>query len=211
MKEVWKDIEGYENKYQISNLGRVKSLSRKISNGKSFYLSKEKILKSSIGTTGYYFVNLNYVSKKIHRLVAKTFIPTIEGKNYVNHIDGNKLNNKSDNLEWCTNQENIIHAYETGLNKRITISEKELQELYINKGLGISNIANMKNVSFNVVERELKRQGFKLRNMSEADTKYFITKEFLQKELKNKTQKQISNEIGCDASLISKYKKKFNL
>jgi predicted DNA-binding protein YlxM (UPF0122 family) len=216
MKEIWKDVKNYEGLYQVSNLGRVRSLPKKRKNSKGTYIIKEKIMKPSIGSTGYYFVNLTKecnlkIPRKIHRLVAQTFIPIIKGKTYINHIDGNKLNNNIDNLEWCTNQENIIHAYETGLNKRFTIDQKELQELYINKGLGISNIANIKNVSFNVIERELKRQGFKLRNMSEADTKYFITKEFLEKELENKTQKQIASEIGCDASLISKYKKKFNL
>jgi len=97
------------------------------------------------------------------------------------------------------------------LNKRITLSKKELEELYIKQRLGATKIANIKNISCNVVERELKRHGFALRNKSEADTKYFITKELLKEKLKTKNQKQTSIELGCDASLISFYKKKYEL
>lgn len=112
VKEIWKDIEGYEGYYQISNLGRVKS----------FHKSKVGvILKQSTGTFGYIFIELNLrgCAKKflIHRLVAFSFLHNTQNKKEVNHIDGDKSNNHVSNLEWVTSSENQIHAFNTGLQK----------------------------------------------------------------------------------------------
>lgn len=111
-EEVWKDILGYEGSYQVSNLGRVKSLSREMSNGKTTYMSKEKILKYGMGTDGYLLVNLyknkKGTSKQIHKLVAIAFHnhTPCGYKLVVNHKDLNRLNNKASNLEIITNREN---------------------------------------------------------------------------------------------------------
>lgn len=115
--EIWKSIEEYDNKYLISNKGRVKSLYDK--NGKK----REHILKPRKKAI-YLYVNLYKNSKcktkKIHRLVAKTFIPNPKNLPCVNHIDGDKHNNKVENLEWCTYSENTNKAIETGLfNKKV--------------------------------------------------------------------------------------------
>lgn len=114
-KEVWKDIEGYEGLYQISNLGRVKSLPK--IRGRT--LVEERILSPVLGNRGYKMIMLykNNGNKRfsIHRLIAKAFIPNISNKPYINHKDGNKLNNSIENLEWCTCRENIIHALNMGL------------------------------------------------------------------------------------------------
>ena len=112
MVEEWKDIIDFKGIYQVSNLGRVKSLPR---NTKNQYANQERILKVSIDKDGYEVVGLNKKMYKVHRLVASAFIPKIEEKNIINHKDGNKRNNNVNNLEWCTTQENIIHAYKTGL------------------------------------------------------------------------------------------------
>ena len=103
MKEIWKDIEGYENIYQISNLGRVKSLPRKTGNQ---FGKNERILKYFINTKGYFQVDL-YKNNKckrflIHRLVAEAFLENPNNLPYINHKDENKQNNYIENLEWCT-------------------------------------------------------------------------------------------------------------
>lgn len=120
MKEIWKDIDGYEGYYRISNLGRVKSLCRAILRGKNPMKIKERILTPSLNTCGYFQVDLRKGKEKRkqhrnHRLVADAFIQKIEGKDYVNHKDGCKTNNRLENLEWCTFSENIKHAYDIGL------------------------------------------------------------------------------------------------
>lgn len=119
MEEIWKDIVGHENKYQVSNLGRVKSLARQtpFKNGKFTRFTKERILKPCLGKRGYYTVGFgkDYPSITIHRIVAFAFLVNSENKICVNHIDGNKLNNNVDNLEWCTYSENNIHGLRTGL------------------------------------------------------------------------------------------------
>lgn len=101
MKEIWKDIKGFEGVYQISNLGNVKSLPRKAG---TTYL-REKILKPRKHTGGYSIVSLGrgykYKNYFIHRLVAEAFLPNPLGLLEVNHIDENKTNNNVENLEWC--------------------------------------------------------------------------------------------------------------
>jgi len=116
MEEIWKDIENYEGLYQISNLGRVKSMSRYMNNsfgGKS--LLKERFMKLNPNSDGYENVrihkNCNGETFKIHKLVASHFIDNPLGRNEVNHKNGIKNDNRVSNLEWCTHSENIRHAY----------------------------------------------------------------------------------------------------
>lgn len=112
--QEWRDIKGYEGKYQVSNLGNVKSLNFHRKN-------KECLLTPKIDKDGYLEIALykNGKSKyyRIHRLVAIAFISNNENKKEVNHINGIKSDNRVDNLEWCTSSENQVHAYKTGLQK----------------------------------------------------------------------------------------------
>ena len=110
MQEIWKDIPSYEGLYQISNYGNVKSIKR------------DKILKPQVNGRGYLSVGLSKNGKhktfRLNRLVMITFVGYVEGKDQVNHIDGDKTNNRLDNLEWCTQSENMIHAFANGLYKK---------------------------------------------------------------------------------------------
>lgn len=112
MNEVWKDIEGYEGLYQVSNLGRVKALEKTWICGWNNVTrhQEEKILKVNPNTKGYPSVCLSKNSKTItygiHILVARAFIPNPDNLPQVNHKDEDKTNNCADNLEWCTNKYN---------------------------------------------------------------------------------------------------------
>lgn len=123
--EIWRDIEGYHN-YQVSNLGRVKSLNYNKT-------GKEKILKNSKNKDGYLFARLYKEGKvktfKVHRLVAQVFIPNPDNLPQVNHKDENKTNNCVENLEWCTAQYNTNY----GTHNERMAKAKSLHILQFNK------------------------------------------------------------------------------
>jgi hypothetical protein len=102
--QIWKDIPEYNGIYKISNTGEVKSHS-----DKGIRILKPDLAKGYLRVT----LSKNNSQKRfmIHRLVAESFLPKINNKKYVNHIDGNKLNNDISNLEWCTASENEKHSY----------------------------------------------------------------------------------------------------
>jgi len=105
--ETWKDIPNHIGQYQASNLGRIKSLSRK-------HARTERVLKPYHGINGYWVVCISGKPASIHRLIAITFILNPENKPCVNHIDGKPVNNNLMNLEWCTYKENTQHAIKMG-------------------------------------------------------------------------------------------------
>ena len=125
--EVWKDVVGYEGLYQVSNLGRVKSIGHK-NNHKD-----EIILKQSSNYIGYKVVTLckDKVQKevRVHRLVAIAFIENPQNKPYVNHIDGIKDNNHVSNLEWTTQKENMHHASKSGLLEKNALPRKHWKKV----------------------------------------------------------------------------------
>ncbi len=123
--EEFRDIKGYENIYQISNYGRVKSLKRIIDKNHIVY---EKILKLNISNNGYYTIAL-YKNKRskyftVHRLLAKTFISNPQNFPVVNHIDQNKLNVIISNLEWCTYKYNSTESYRLTNRKGSMLNKK---------------------------------------------------------------------------------------
>lgn len=140
--EVWKKIKGFEN-YQISNLGNVKSIQPN---------KKEKILKFRY--TKYGYVRVMLVGKKellVHRLVALEFIPNIHNKPQVNHINGIKNDNRVDNLEWCTQSENIIHSLNIGRVKKhkeiVRYNDKETKKYYSIKEASLDNNVSTASIS----------------------------------------------------------------
>lgn len=123
--EEWKDINGFEGLYQVSNFGNVKSLARYVNHWQGgLRFRKEKILKPFI-KQGYHYVDFGRKKQyRVHRLVAQTFLDNPYDKPDVNHIDGNKLNNEVNNLEWVTASENMIHLVKNKLwNNQYTINK----------------------------------------------------------------------------------------
>ncbi|SHJ53539.1 NUMOD4 motif-containing protein [Clostridium cavendishii DSM 21758] len=143
--EEWKSIKGYDDKYFISNKGRVKSIKYKA----------PRILKPRVDNYGYYRVALCEGNKvkdyKIHRLVASAFLENAENKTTVNHIDGNKTNNSVENLEWATSSEQMLHAYKSNLrgsNKK-RISKLKVTESCRNRNFKKANPNEMSNLIIN--------------------------------------------------------------
>lgn len=105
MTEIWKSVPDYENKYEVSNFGRVRN-------------EKGSVLKPFATHGGYFMVALHKKSVKtnvrLHRLVAQMFVPNPQNKEEVNHKNGIKSDNNATNLEWCSRSENMTHAYING-------------------------------------------------------------------------------------------------
>ena len=166
--ELWRDVKGYENYYQISNFGNVRSLTRYVN---SRYVKRKEAGKTLIKTIshGYYRIGLNKegIVKKfmIHRLVCIAFISDEKINMQVNHINGIKTDNRVENLEWCTQSENELHSYRV-LNKKTLngelhgkskltkkdvleireskLSDKELSLIYDSSRKNINDIKNRK-------------------------------------------------------------------
>lgn len=215
MEEIWKDIKDYEGLYQVSNYGRVKSMERTVKGLKGNKKIKSRIMKESKNKFGYSRVSLYKLGKtknfQIHRLVAQAFIPNPLELPQVNHIDGNKDNNSVNNLEWITNRDNVIHAYKNNLRETIKIDKETLIDLYVNKGLPCYKIAKMLNISQGTLRKNLKDNEIEIRSYQGSKKKYNISKEYLKKELENKSILEISKEIGCTYGTVYKYKKIYNI
>ena len=125
-KEIWKDIEGFEGMYQVSNMNRVKSLERTVRNGRGYRTVPERILKPEKNRYGYLQVNLWKDGKMkmylVHRLVASAFLENPMGYTEINHKDEDKTNNVVSNLEWCS------RSYNNTYNDRAKKAGKKVAE-----------------------------------------------------------------------------------
>jgi len=125
MKEIWKDVVGYEGAYMCSNKGRFKRLKDVIfvideKQKRQYYKTiKQKMLKQFKDCNGYYVVNIDGKRMRAHRLLSKSFIPNPLNKAQVNHKDLDKSNNNINNLEWVTPKENVKHAIRNGAFKNV--------------------------------------------------------------------------------------------
>lgn len=141
MEEIWKDIKDYVGLYQVSNLGRVKSLKRRVKKWNGYRMIGEKILKSKLDKNGYCLITLckNNIDKtfKMHRLVAQSFIPNPQNKPEINHKNNQKQKNYVKNLEWVTSKENKQHSIKNGWfhtakgenNGHAKLTEKQVLEI----------------------------------------------------------------------------------
>lgn len=157
--EEWRDVEGYEKLYQISNYGRVKSLSKQflVSNqygkNKGYRTTKCKILKPQLDKYGYLRVTLcnnKHKLLQVHRLVGLVFIPNVQFLPLINHKDENKTNNHVDNLEWCTHKYNS--NYGTSIERMaksqsIKVNQYDLNGNFIKQWVGINEVGRILNIN----------------------------------------------------------------
>lgn len=181
MEEIWKPVKGYEDLYEVSNLGRVRSFDRLYRIERDKYhgeiKKKGRVISGNHGGKHYYQVFLFREGKGktalVHRLVAEAFIPNPENNPQVNHKDGDKHNNKVTNLEWVTCSENQLHSFKTGLhpgngegnvNAKLT-KEKvaEIRRLYVkgSKEFGVKPLARKFGVSAPAVTSIVKGRTWK--------------------------------------------------
>ena len=161
--EIWKVIPQF-NRYEISNFSRVRNI------------KTSRILKPGINSKNYICVRLynEFTNKSflLHRLIALAFIPKIKGKNIINHIDNNTLNNNINNLEWVTSSENLIHSYKTNGRKQLTgekhpksklsiIKVKAIRLLYLNKKMTQTSIAKKYKVDQTLVSAIIRNKIWK--------------------------------------------------
>ena len=172
--EEWRDIQGYEGIYQISNLGRVKSIGGRCGTVNR----KEKIRAKSFTHDGYEKIRLQHngkdETKRVHRLVADAFIPNPENKDTINHKDGDKTNNTVSNLEWLDRTEQMLHAYKLRLkapqngsenvNAKLTDEQvREIRRLYIpySKEYGTVALARKYGVTNRIIGLIVKNKEYK--------------------------------------------------
>lgn len=159
--EIWKDIEGFEGLYQVSNLGRVKSKERNVINHKcgSTRIVHEFIMNPWDNGNGYLVVTLNNKRNRknryVHRLVAEHFVENPFAHQYINHLDYNKRNNKADNLQWCTQAENIAYSAEHMKKPKTVCRKSNTGEKYISSRAKCGKITHYR-VCVNGVEKSFK-------------------------------------------------------
>ena len=174
--EIWKDIEGYEGLYQVSNHGRVKSLARKVRcKNNSFRQTEDRIITLKHDKYGYNILVLHNDKKrktcKVHRLVAKHFIPNPNNKEHVNHKNSIRDDNNVSNLEWVTPRENSIHGIKHGYAncngekhskaKLTNLQAKEIRELYAKGNHTYQQLGDMYGVPKQKIYRIIKRMSYK--------------------------------------------------
>ena len=156
-REVWKDVVGYEGLYQVSNFGNVKSL------GNNF-TRKERFLKLSPQSKGYLTVVLQKNATRkmvlVHRLVAEHFIDNSESKPQVNHINGDKTDNRVENIEWVSHRENLDHAIKNNLtlkgeeNRNSKLKDSDVIKIHslLQKGVTTKELSESYNVSYSTID-----------------------------------------------------------
>jgi len=168
-EEIWKDIDGYEGLYQVSDLGRVRSLDRHVVFRKKFIIFKGGKIIQPDNSVEYPTTCLCKDGKtkriRVHQLVAHYFIPNPENKPQINHKDGDKKNNNKENLEWVTAKENMRHAFandlmparpkgsDSKLSKLTDEKVIEIRRLLSDKTLNQSQIASLFNVKRLTINR----------------------------------------------------------
>lgn len=217
-EEVWKDIQGYEGRYQVSSLGRVKSYTR-AKNPEGIVLKFSEVDGyNRVGITDSSGYRRHFLA---HRLVAMAFIPNINNKPQVNHIDSNRKNNNVKNLEWVTNRENSIHSWEYGGREMSEEHKSKVSKTRIEKGLSKGKNNPMYGKEFSEEHRKkisktLSDGRLKGRNNPNYGNRKSIVSisvevKFLNGEVKVYTSiREAGEATGMDNSSLSKRLKKNN-
>lgn len=178
--EIWSPVVGYESLYEVSSFGNIKSLNRLTNNQYKAYFLKGKQLSPATDKGGYKYVCLTDLNKKskfkyVHRLMAESFLKPIPGKEFVNHIDGDKSNNYISNLEYVSKSENTIHAYSIGKmgvginvragsnNSHSVFTESDVMKIrnLHSKGENCFRLSKQFNVNNSTISRIIKRETWK--------------------------------------------------
>ena len=197
--EIWKPITGFEGLYEVSNTGKIKSLTRKLNDGRIW---KGRIMSTPL-SLGYPSVSLRkegkYYKQRVHRIVGKEFVEGYQKGLFINHKDGIKTNNNYTNLEWCTIADNLKHAHKTGLNpnifrgvyekRRKKIVQLTLEGEYITTFNSIKEAAKAVNVSYQIISKVC------IRNNNKLTSRGFKWKYLTDYEKENK-QKSENKTIG---------------
>lgn len=198
----WRDIAGFEGLYKVSKRGEVLSL---VGWDGHKYVDRERIIKPTMTSTGYLKVDLVKGGKrkalKLHRVIAKAFIPNPNNYPVINHLDGNPLNNKIENLEWCTQKRNCKHAYDTGLHAR-KLNEDDVIKAYCeNDNISARGVAREFGASTSSVCRILKNHGIKV----SYSGRYGIDIQTIKEEIDaGHTNAELSEKYGCSRNLIAR-------
>lgn len=172
-EEIWLPVVGAEDKYQVSNFGRIKALEvhKLRSDGKRYYRN-ERILEPHVNKGGYAVAPISIPgSSLVHRIVMDAFMPTNDTSLEVNHLDENKLNNRLDNLEWCTHKYNNNYGNKPARMHSVLVERKigrkltdeqvaQVRFLYECEHRGIRELGRMFNVSHSLILRVIKNQCF---------------------------------------------------
>lgn len=169
--EEWRPVVGFEDHYEVSNLGNV----RRKKSGRL-----RRIDYAPIYPTILLSVNGVHKTYRVHRLVAKAFLPPIEGKTHVNHKDGNHHNNRTDNLEWCTQEENNLHSYrvlhrkspmkgKTPPNSKVKDDDAHVFYALNQCGMTTDNIGAMYGISGSTIRRHIRRYKASLNYNTKAE------------------------------------------
>lgn len=200
--EEWRDIDGFEGLYQVSNLGEVKSLQFWCGD---HYVRREKVLKKSLNRTGYYSVSLSRhgVIKRalVHRLVGMAFIENPNNLPYINHKDHCRTNNHISNLEWCTPQYNQAYASKHGRMFK-KVQPQQIIDDY-ESGMSGTQVALKHGIDSSAVYYWLKKSGVPVRSASDVHSKYKLDYKELGELFKQDiSTKAIAEMYGCSYGYV---------
>lgn len=222
--EIWKDVKGFEGLYSVSDKGRVKSHDKKhkhFKNGAE-YVRKGRILRPYKKKHGYLEVSLYDINRKphyklVHRIVAEAFLPKVNGAEVVNHKDHSKVNNKVENLEWCTQKENCGYSLKKGFYKvgeeahsakmtRETVIE--CRKKYFVSGFSIKDLSNEYGLSYQNMNSLIKGESWRcVEDFLVSEKKYYKGKLYEMDFISIKEMKKwgCSTEYICSLYNMSKY------